>query len=106
MMFLVMATQPILSEIVARYPQNTVNMVWIIGKFRVRRDDGIVLDQQRRTMNAIVHRLACFSRTHPREMKLVEPRALKPSAVGAGNVGLKVAKILIHQRLQKIALAA
>ena len=105
MMFLMVPAQPIFTEVIAGHAQNAVNVVWIVGEFRIWRDDGIVFDQQRRTVNAIVHCFACLSRAHPREVGACRTRRLNPGAVRARNIRLKVPEVLVNQGLEQIMLA-
>src|SRR5712671_254080 len=100
MMFLMVPAQPVDPEIIARYAQHSVNVVWIVGQLGVRWDDGIVLDQQRRTMNAIIYRLTYVRRAHPSKMELVKPSSLNRGSVSAPDLRHEVTDILIHQRLQ------
>jgi hypothetical protein len=47
----VMLTEPIASKIISRYPENCVDVIWIIEpQFRAYGQAVVVLDQQRRTL--------------------------------------------------------
>src|ERR1700692_3734664 len=100
------AAEPVVAKVVARRPKYGVNVVGIVGQFRVGRDHAVIFDEESGAVDAVVDGLARLRRTHPGEMHFIKAGGADGVAIGARNVRADVGQVLVEEGLEQFTLCA